>query len=171
MSGWSCSRARPKSQIFKSQFSFIKMLLGLRSRWITHLKPSNILIKENCDLKICDFGLAREQDHQMTGYDIWWSCSRARPKSQIFKSQFSFIKMLLGLRSRWITPAVQRSCWLGRDTASRWISGALVASWQRCSYGKFSYTKVTDLQVAVFFYQNVAGFEITMDHTGRVNEF
>ena len=24
------------------------------------LKPSNILVNENCDLKICDFGLARD---------------------------------------------------------------------------------------------------------------
>lgn len=32
------------------------------------LKPSNILINDNCDLKFCDFGLAREQDAQMTGY-------------------------------------------------------------------------------------------------------
>lgn len=26
------------------------------------------MINENCDLKICDFGLARIQDPQMTGY-------------------------------------------------------------------------------------------------------
>ena len=32
------------------------------------MKPSNILVNENCDLKICDFGLARIQDPQMTGY-------------------------------------------------------------------------------------------------------
>lgn len=32
------------------------------------LKPTNILINENCDLKICDFGLARLQEPQMTGY-------------------------------------------------------------------------------------------------------
>lgn len=32
------------------------------------LKPGNILINENCDLKICDFGLARLQEPQMTGY-------------------------------------------------------------------------------------------------------
>lgn len=35
---------------------------------IYHQKPSNILVNENCDLKICDFGLARIQDPQMTGY-------------------------------------------------------------------------------------------------------
>lgn len=32
------------------------------------LKPKNILINENCDLKICDFGLARVEEHKMTGY-------------------------------------------------------------------------------------------------------
>ena len=26
------------------------------------MKPSNLLVNENCDLKICDFGLARFQD-------------------------------------------------------------------------------------------------------------
>ena len=30
---------------------------------------------------------------------------RARPKSQILRSQFSLMRMLLGLRSRWTTPA------------------------------------------------------------------
>ncbi len=30
---------------------------------------------------------------------------RARPKSQIFRSQFSLMRMLEGLRSRWTTPA------------------------------------------------------------------
>jgi len=31
-------------------------------------KPSNIVVNSNCDLKICDFGLAREQDTEMTDY-------------------------------------------------------------------------------------------------------
>ena len=35
---------------------------------LTPQKPSNILVNENCDLKLCDFGLARLQDPQMTGY-------------------------------------------------------------------------------------------------------
>jgi len=30
------------------------------------LKPSNILVNETCDLKICDFGLARVTDPDLT---------------------------------------------------------------------------------------------------------
>ncbi|CAG8225735.1 unnamed protein product [Penicillium salamii] len=56
-----------------TQFFTYQMLRGLKyihSAGIIHrdLKPGNILINDNCDLKICDFGLAREQDAQMTGY-------------------------------------------------------------------------------------------------------
>ena len=37
------------------------------------LKPSNLLVNKNCDLKICDFGLARgfgedEDDPALTDY-------------------------------------------------------------------------------------------------------
>ncbi len=38
------------------------------------LQPSNILLNSNCDLKICDFGLARgvefEQSGEMTEYVV-----------------------------------------------------------------------------------------------------
>lgn len=38
------------------------------------LKPSNLLLNGNCDLKICDFGLARgvkeEVDYELTEYVV-----------------------------------------------------------------------------------------------------
>ncbi|KAJ5135545.1 uncharacterized protein N7515_004823 [Penicillium bovifimosum] len=66
------STARPLEDKFVQFFTY-QMLRGLKyihSAGVIHrdLKPGNILVNENCDLKICDFGLAREQDHQMTGY-------------------------------------------------------------------------------------------------------
>ncbi|KAJ6070742.1 hypothetical protein N7467_012061 [Penicillium canescens] len=41
----------------------------INSAGVVHrdLKPGNTLINENCDLKICDFGLARVQEPHMTG--------------------------------------------------------------------------------------------------------
>jgi len=55
------------------QFLVYQILRGLKyvhSASIIHrdLKPSNIAVNEDCELKILDFGLARQADDQMTGY-------------------------------------------------------------------------------------------------------
>jgi serine/threonine protein kinase len=57
------------------QFFLYQLLRGLKpihSARVLHrdLKPSNIIVNSNCDLKICDFGLAREIDseNEMTDY-------------------------------------------------------------------------------------------------------
>jgi len=64
--------SRPLEKQFIQYFLY-QTLRGLKyvhSAGVVHrdFKPSNILVNENCDLKICDFGLARIQDPQMTGY-------------------------------------------------------------------------------------------------------
>ncbi|XP_067950481.1 mitogen-activated protein kinase 14A-like [Watersipora subatra] len=55
------------------QFLIYQILRGLKyvhSAGILHrdLKPSNIAVNEDCELKILDFGLARQTDDSMTGY-------------------------------------------------------------------------------------------------------
>ncbi|KAF7589923.1 MAPK protein hog1 [Aspergillus hancockii] len=65
-------KSKPLENAF-AQFLVYQLLRGLKylhSAGVIHrnLKPSNILINENCDLKICDFGLARERGYQVTGY-------------------------------------------------------------------------------------------------------
>ncbi|KAG1650095.1 Mitogen-activated protein kinase 14 [Nymphon striatum] len=55
------------------QFLVYQILRGLKyihSAGIIHrdLKPSNIAVNEDCELKILDFGLARQSESEMTGY-------------------------------------------------------------------------------------------------------
>ncbi|XP_039264856.1 mitogen-activated protein kinase 14-like [Styela clava] len=55
------------------QFLVYQILRGLKyvhSADVIHrdLKPSNIAVNEDCELKILDFGLARQTEDQMTGY-------------------------------------------------------------------------------------------------------
>ena len=55
------------------QFLVYQILRGLKyihSAGIIHrdLKPSNLAVNEDCELKILDFGLARAQEAEMTGY-------------------------------------------------------------------------------------------------------
>uniref|UniRef100_A0A8C2JXE5 mitogen-activated protein kinase n=2 Tax=Cyprinus carpio TaxID=7962 RepID=A0A8C2JXE5_CYPCA len=47
------------------QYLVYQMLRGLKD-----LKPGNLAINEECELKILDFGLARQADSEMTGYVV-----------------------------------------------------------------------------------------------------
>uniref|UniRef100_A0A8C4I937 mitogen-activated protein kinase n=1 Tax=Dicentrarchus labrax TaxID=13489 RepID=A0A8C4I937_DICLA len=55
------------------QFLIYQLLRGLKyihSAGLIHrdLKPSNVAVNEDCELRIIDFGLARQTDDEMTGY-------------------------------------------------------------------------------------------------------
>ncbi|KAG7238353.1 hypothetical protein INR49_031069 [Caranx melampygus] len=51
------------------QFLIYQILRGLKvSEVDSDLKPSNLAVNEDCELKILDFGLARHTDDEMTGY-------------------------------------------------------------------------------------------------------
>uniref|UniRef100_A0A2I3RMP6 mitogen-activated protein kinase n=1 Tax=Pan troglodytes TaxID=9598 RepID=A0A2I3RMP6_PANTR len=50
------------------QFLIYQILRGLKVQIIQDLKPSNLAVNEDCELKILDFGLARHTDDEMTGY-------------------------------------------------------------------------------------------------------
>jgi len=61
------------------QYFIYQTLRGLKyihSAKVIHrdLKPSNLLLNSNCDLAICDFGLARgvieEEDYELTEYVV-----------------------------------------------------------------------------------------------------
>ncbi|XP_060788359.1 mitogen-activated protein kinase 13 isoform X1 [Neoarius graeffei] len=57
------------------QFLVYQMLCGLKyihNAGIIHrdLKPGNLAVNQDCELKILDFGLARQADQEMTGYVV-----------------------------------------------------------------------------------------------------
>jgi len=51
-------------------YQILRALKYIHSAGIIHrdLKPSNIAVNEDCELRILDFGLARQAEEQMTGY-------------------------------------------------------------------------------------------------------
>ncbi|KAJ6034434.1 uncharacterized protein N7446_009184 [Penicillium canescens] len=93
------------TQIFVHQI--IRGLKYVHSAGIVHrdLKPRNILVNENCDLKICDFGLERTQDSRMTGYistryyrapGIMLTWKRYNEKVDIWSAGCIFAEMIMG---------------------------------------------------------------------------
>ncbi len=60
-------------------FDSTKYFLLYFSLFLKDLKPSNIAVNEDCELRILDFGLARQTENEMTGYVatrymiIWFS--------------------------------------------------------------------------------------------------
>uniref|UniRef100_A0A8C2WW74 mitogen-activated protein kinase n=1 Tax=Cyclopterus lumpus TaxID=8103 RepID=A0A8C2WW74_CYCLU len=56
----------------KIQYLVYQMLKGLKVEHSTliDLKPGNLAINQDCELKILDFGLARQADIEMTGYVV-----------------------------------------------------------------------------------------------------
>jgi len=57
-------------------YQILRGLKAIHSAKVLHrdLKPNNLLVNKNCDLKICDFGLARgvdkQKDQQLTEYVV-----------------------------------------------------------------------------------------------------
>ena len=106
-----------------------QMLRGLKyihSANVLHrdLKPSNILLNSNCDLKICDFGLARvsdpAQDH--TGLLTEYVATRWYRAPEV---------MLNAKVGQGWGKIIYHTVTCCRGTARPWISGVLAASWGR----------------------------------------
>ena len=80
------------------QYFIYQLLKGLKyihSAHVIHrdLKPSNLLLNGNCDLKICDFGLARgvkeEVDYELTEYVVtrWYRAPEVMCSCQEYDSK------------------------------------------------------------------------------------
>ena len=86
------------------------------------LKPSNLLLNTTCDLKICDFGLARvtdpRQDH--TGFLTEYVATRY---CVVLSWKFIYLD---GIEH-------PRSCWNKKDTRNRLMCGVWDVSLPKCS--------------------------------------
>lgn len=76
-------------------YQILKGLKYIHSANVLHrdLKPSNLLLNSNCDLKICDFGLARgvtqEADYELTEYVVtrWYRAPEIMCSCQEYDSK------------------------------------------------------------------------------------
>nr|KAF6506441.1 mitogen-activated protein kinase 13 [Rousettus aegyptiacus] len=103
----------------KIQYLVYQMLKGLKyihSAGVIHrdLKPGNLAVNEDCELKILDFGLARHADAEMTGYVVtrWYRAPEVILSWMHYNQTVVYSTL----------PPLPR----------QWTSGLWAASWQRC---------------------------------------
>lgn len=87
-------------------YQTLRALKALHSADVIHrdLKPSNLLLNANCDLKVCDFGLARsvktaEPSGTETGFMTEYVATRwyRAPEIMLTFKQYTKVKPILGL--------------------------------------------------------------------------
>lgn len=132
------------------QYFVYQILRGLKyvhSAHVIHrdLKPSNLLLNGNCDLKICDFGLARgvkeEVDYELTEYVVTrWYRAPEVPLFSFFLAITFFISLVCFALLSFIANTLfsfcflaLRLCVLARSTITRLTCGRSVAFWQSCT--------------------------------------
>jgi serine/threonine protein kinase len=98
------------------QYFIYQILRGLKyihSAHVLHrdLKPSNLLLNANCDLKICDFGLARPEGNQ-PGFLTEYVATRWYRAPEIMLSWKEYTKASTCVRGGW---ACAWGLWAGCD--------------------------------------------------------
>ena len=111
-------------------YQILRGLKYIHSANVLHrdLKPSNILLNSNCDLRICDFGLARvsdpSQDHtgMLTEYVAtrWYRAPEVMLNAKVEPRRTSLL----------ISQIINHTSIL-RGIARPWISGVLAVFWGR----------------------------------------
>ncbi|KAJ5982225.1 hypothetical protein N7451_012325 [Penicillium sp. IBT 35674x] len=94
-----------KTKKVDNQFTYAGLSMCIQPESSTAISNRAILINENCDPKICDFGLARAQENEMTGYvstryyrapEVMLTWKRYNEKVDIWSVGCIFAEMILG---------------------------------------------------------------------------
>ena len=114
-------------------YQTLRALKALHSADVIHrdLKPSNLLLNANCDLKVCDFGLARsvktaEPSGTETGFMTEYVATRwyRAPEIMLTFKQYTKVGIV------WTLPP-----YLSLTFIRRLISGLSDVYWRRCCLG------------------------------------
>ena len=96
-------------------YQILRGLLYIHSANVLHrdLKPSNLLVNSNCDLAICDFGLARGvvDDETLTEYVVtrWYRAPELLDGSPVLRSSCRcLVRWLYPGRIAWASASLSR---------------------------------------------------------------
>lgn len=121
-------------------YQTLRALKALHSADVIHrdLKPSNLLLNANCDLKVCDFGLARsvktaEPNGTETGFMTEYVATRwyRAPEIMLTFKQYTKVWASASSAQHPLSETTFLSCRLS-------TSGPSVAFWRRCCQGNRS---------------------------------